>query len=305
VKLEEVDAISPLANLDQILLDLRYAVRGLLACPAFTAVVLAVLALGIGTTTAIFSVVDAVVLRGLPFREAHRLVAVWSTRVSEGSRPLPLSLPDVVDYRRLQDVFEGLAATTGLAVTLHDRGQAEPLRGARVTADLFEILRVGPEVGRVFTAEHEVNGNHNVAVISHGLWRRRFGADPGIVGRRISLDRGDVEVLGVMPAGFVYPIGWSESQDIWVPFVAPDSEKPRSGRRSSYIFVVGRLKRDVTLEQANAQMEQITASLASEYPAWFSDQDVTFSRSERPSPAAIAFAPGCSCCSRRSAACCC
>ena len=155
VKLEEVDAISPLANLDQILLDLRYAVRGLLACPAFTAVVLAVLALGIGTTTAIFSVVDAVVLRGLPFREAHRLVAVWSTRVSEGSRPLPLSLPDVVDYRRLQDVFEGLAATTGLAVTLHDSGQAEPLRGARVTADLFEILRVGPEVGRVFTAEHE------------------------------------------------------------------------------------------------------------------------------------------------------
>ena len=136
-----------------------------------------------------------------------------------------------------------------------------------------------PKLGRVFTAEHEVNGNHNVAVISHGLWRRRFGADPGIVGRRISLDRGDVEVLGVMPAGFVYPIGWSESQDIWVPFVAPDSEKPRSGRRSSYIFVVGRLKRDVTLEQANARMEQITASLAYSTRHGSATRMSTFSRS--------------------------
>jgi predicted permease len=274
-KLEEVEAMNRLAVFEPLWRDVRFAVRSLRHTPGFTAVVVAVLALGIGSATAIFSVVDAIVLRGLPFHESHRLMDVSATRLSDGSRPRSLAVPDVVDYRALQDVFDGLAATAILPRTaLQEGGQSELMDGWRFTADLFEVLGVRPQLGRPFGPEHEVNGNHNVTVISDGLWRRRFGADPSIVGRLIALDRGSVEVLGVMPSGFDYPAGRSVSGDLWMPLVMPAKEKARTGPIVPYLSLVGRLKRDVPLRQAQTRMEHITASLKAEHPGWFSDQGI-------------------------------
>jgi predicted permease len=275
VKLEEVEAMSRTAVFEPLWRDVRYAARGLHRSPGFTAVVVAVLALGIGTATAIFSVVDAVVLRGLPFPDAHRIVDVSATRISDGSRPTAFAAPDALDYRALQDVFDGLAATAFLPrIALQEGGQSELLDGARFTADLFHVLRVRPQLGRQFAPEHEVNGNHNVAVISDGLWRRRFGADPGIVGRTIALDRARVEVLGVMPPGFDYPAGDPVNGDIWMPLVFSDNEKTRGGAIIPYTRLAGRLKPGVTLDQAQARMEQITRSLAAAHPGWFGDQGI-------------------------------
>ncbi len=275
VKLEEVEAMRRTAIVETLWRDVGYAVRSLRRAPGFTAGVVAVLALGIGTATAIFSVVDAVVLRGLPFHDARRIVDVSATQISEGSRPTTFAAPDVMDYRALQDVFDGLAATAFLPRTaLQEGGQSEPLDGARFTADLFHVLRVRPRLGRPFGPEHEVNGNHHVAVISDRLWRRRFGADPGIVGRTIVLDRGRVEVLGVMPPGFDYPAGGPADGDIWMPLVFSDKEKTRGGVIIPYARMAGRLKPEVTLDQAQARMDQITRSLAEAHPGSFGDQGV-------------------------------
>jgi predicted permease len=272
-KLEAVRDSTRWAIIDPLALDVRDAIRGFRTNPGFTAVVLAVLALGIGTATSIFSVVDAVVLRRLPFPASDRLVAVSSTR---GASPLgmPMAVPDATDYRAMQDVFEGLAATAGFGATLTEGGQAEPLRGARVTADLFDVLGVQPRLGRPFTAENETAGRDAVALISDGLWRRRFGGDPRVVGRRLRLDSGEVEIVGVMPAGFAYPLSAAVTSDLWVPFVPKPQETVRGNARSSFLTLVGRLRPDVTIEQAQARMEQITASLAVDDPAWFREQGV-------------------------------
>ncbi len=284
VKLEEVEAMHRLAAWDSIGRDLRYTIRTLRHSRGFTAIVLAVLALGIGTATAIFSVVDAIVLRGLPFHDAHRLVDVSSTRVADGSaRPVRLAVPDVVDYRARQDVFDGgLAATAPQALTLRAGGQSEPVYGTRVTADIFDVLGVSPQLGRPFSGEHEMAGNDDVALISDGLWRRRFGADVGLLGQQISFSVGQgstattrsVTVLGVLPRGVTYPVGLSMPVDIWTPFAPLESQKVRGQGRASFVSLVGRLKRGVTIEQAQARMNHLSASLATEHPAWFRNQGV-------------------------------
>src|SRR5690606_22017184 len=177
--------------------DFRYALRSLRGSPGFTAVVLVVLTLGIGATTAIFSVVDAVVLRALPFDEHDRLVAVGERRSSAEPDPDPDKLAPVapqnyMDWAAEQDVFESMAAIAGVgggSVTLQEPDTApEDLRVLRVTAGFFAVLRAWPAMGRPFTADHEIDGNHRVAILSDGLWRRRFGTRPDIVGRTIPLD---------------------------------------------------------------------------------------------------------------------
>ena len=183
--------------------DLKAAFRSLKSSKTFTVVALLVLTLGIGASTAIFSVVDAVVLRGLPFDEHDRLVAVGerrprrlrlpATRIAI-PRPLSSAAPqNYMDWAAQQQVFESMAAIAG-GVVHAARAGAEPedLRAQRVTADFFDVLRVQPALGRAFTAENEVDGRHRVAVLSDGLWRRRFGADPAIVGRTIPLEGGSL-----------------------------------------------------------------------------------------------------------------
>jgi putative ABC transport system permease protein len=264
--------------------DLKAALRALRASKTFTAVALIVLALGIGASTAIFSVVDAVVLRGLPFDEHDRLVAVGERRppnatVRPGSTPPdPQSVSSIapqnyMDWAAQQTVFESIAAIAGGAFTLREPGaEPEDLRAQRVTAGFFDVLRVRPALGVPFAKDNEVDGRHRVAVLSDGLWRRRFGGDPAIVGRTIPLEGGAYEVVGVMPADFEYPIGATRPTELWVPYVVPENERVRNPNyRSIYLNSIARLKAGVTVEQAQGEMDRIAANLRTEHPVWNKD----------------------------------
>jgi putative ABC transport system permease protein len=185
--------------------DARHAVRSLRATPAFTTVALMVLTLSIGATTAIFSVVDAVILRGLPFDESNRLVAVGELNVKgDSTSSLNLAAPqNFLDWRDQQDVFTGLAAVGYGEISLRREGGALPenLRAQRVTADFFSVLRTSPLLGRAFSTDNEVEGRAHVAVISHGLWQRRFGGRPDVIGAHLPGQLASFEVVGVMPPG--------------------------------------------------------------------------------------------------------
>jgi putative ABC transport system permease protein len=263
--------------------DLKAAFRSLRASTTFTAVALIVLALGIGASTAIFSVVDAVVLRGLPFDEHDRLVAVGERRPPNPDFPPPpnrdqdavssIAPQNYMDWAAQQEVFESMAAIAGGRLTLREPGgQPEELRVQRVTAGFFDVLRERPRIGQPFTAGHEVDGNHRVAVLSDGLWRRRFGADPAIVGRTLPLDGGTFEVIGVMGPEFVYPVASASPTELWVPYVVPADERIRHPNTMSvYLQSVARLKPGISIEQAQANMDQIAAGLQQAHPDWNKD----------------------------------
>jgi len=247
--------------LESVQLDLRSALRGLRAAPGFTAVVLAVLTLAMGATTAVFSVVDALALKGLPFDDADRIVSVGT--VIKGKRfEGPFMAPDYLELRAQQDVFASLAAVTDGDVPLLREGANDPevLPGQRVSAEFFAVLMARPTLGRSFTTENEVEGNSKVAVISHGLWQRRFGGAPNVIGMRLPTDDGGLEVIGVMPARFSYPVGELEPTDVWRPYVIPDKE--RTARFSSYLRLIARLKNDLSLESAQTRLDALAASNA-------------------------------------------
>ena len=258
--------------------DLKAAIRSLRSAPTFTAVALIVLVLGIGASTAIFSVVDAVVLRGLPFDEHDRLVAVGERRPA-GPNPDPARDPlqlgtaapqNWLDWAARQQVFESFAAIANEAITLQDPGgEPEDLRLQRVTAGFFDVLRVRPAVGRAFTADNEIDGRDRVVVISDALWRRRFGGDAAIAGRTVPLNGERYEVLGVMPPGVTYPVGAPRPTDLWIPYVVPASERIRVGNSYRlYLQAIGRLKPGVSVDQAQAQMTQLAAALEKAHPEW-------------------------------------
>lgn len=264
--------------------DLKAAFRSLRSSKTFTAVALIVLALGIGASTAIFSVVDAVVLRSLPFDEHDRLVAVGERRPIPPSAdptrdPLALSSAapqNYMDWAAQQQVFESIAAIAGSAFTLREPGaEPEDLRAQRVTAGFFDVLRVRPAIGMAFTAGNEVEGRHQVAILSDALWRQRFGGDPAIVGRTIPLEGGSYEVVGVMPAEFAYPVGALRPTEMWVPYVVPPDERTRNPHNFSfYLQTIARLKPGVSVEGAQAQMDQIAAALEQAHPVWNKDKKV-------------------------------
>lgn len=185
--------------------DVRHALRTLRATRAFTLVALTVLTLSIGASTAIFSVVDAVILRGLPFHESDRLVAVGERHVKESpdERTGLVALQNFLDWRAHQDVFAGLAAIAYGGISLKPEGQDGPetLRSHQVTADFFSVLRAEPMLGRAFTRDNEVDGRASVAVISYGLWQRRFGGAPDVIGQYLPGLLADFEIVGVMRRG--------------------------------------------------------------------------------------------------------
>ena len=267
--------------LDLLWRDARHAVRSLRRTPAFTSVALVVLTLSIGATTAIFSVVDAVILRGLPFPESDRLVAVGELNVKDSAPPpLNLTTPQTfLDWRDQQDVFTGLAAVAYAEISLRREGDALPenLRAQRLTADFFSVLRTQPLLGRPFSREDEVEGRGNVAVISYALWQRRFGGSPDVIGAYLPGQQASFEVVGVMPPGFSYPVdtyvlGVREPTDVWVPYVFTSDDRVRGNSFGRNLHVVGRLRDGVSIERAQARMHQIMASLAAETPRWFTDR---------------------------------
>jgi putative ABC transport system permease protein len=270
--------------------DLSAAVRSLRSSKGVTLAALIVLTLGIGATTAIFSVVDAVVLRALPFDEHDRLVAVGERRAPASRSTSSTRDPDALglvapqnymDWAAQQRVFESIAAVASGWLTLREPGvEPESLVPQRVTAQFFDVLRVRPATGRAFTSQNEVAGRDRVAVLSDALWRRRFGGDPDIVGQTIPLDdvesgEGRYEVVGVMPPGFAYPVGVSRPTDIWIPYVVPADQRIRNpASRTNYLQVIARLKPGVSFAAAQGQMDQIAAALEAANPQWNKDNRI-------------------------------
>ena len=263
--------------------DLKTAWRSLRSSKTFTAVALIVLALGVGATTAIFSVVDAVVLQALPFDEHDRLVAVGE-RQPPGSQTDPND-PDAIgaaspqnylDWADEQRGFETIAAIAMGMATLRDPGvEPEDLPSQRVTSGFFDVLRVRPTLGRAFTRDNEVEGRHRVVVLSDAIWRRRFGADPAVVGRTIRLEDGVYEVVGVMPPDFAFPVGSPRPTAMWMPYIVPAEERVRNpASRNWYLHAIARLKDGVSLQQARSQMDQIAASVQQLHPQWNGNRGV-------------------------------
>ena len=251
--------------------DVRTALRSLRNSPTFTLVALAVLALGIGAGTAIFSVVDAVVLRGLPFDEHDRLAVVLE---HDTRRPATFgggtTTPQMyLDWRRLQESFDGLAAVGGHSFRLHtETGEPADARAQRVTWEFFPALRITPILGRSFTADDEVEGRHRVAILSHGFWQRRYGGAPDVVGSTIELNEERWEIVGVLPRGFAYPVSSDRPTEIFAPIAFRQEEKTRADSRNYNWTAIGRLKPGVTIEQAHEQMNRVAAALDEQYPKW-------------------------------------
>jgi putative ABC transport system permease protein len=264
-----------------ILQDVRYALRSLRSTPGFTVAALLILTLGIGASTAIFSVVDAVVLRGLPFEEHDRLVAVGQRMAPRPDAPGPspgadpeqlssVSPQNYLDWAARQQVFESMAAIVNTSVTLREAdAEPEDLRAQRVTSGFFDVLKAEPRLGRRFTTENEVDGQDQVVVLSDGLWKRRFGGEPDVVGRVIPIDGALYEVLGVMPPEFAYPVGVVRPTDVWLPLVVPPRHRVRiPNNYENYLQTIGRLGPGMTLDGAKAHMAQIASALEAEHPAW-------------------------------------
>jgi predicted permease len=239
--------------------DLRYATRALLREPGSSLLAVVALALGIGACTAIFTVVDSVLLRPLPYKDPERLVV--TLHGDTASRPV--SPPDYLDYRRESRSFERIEAAQAWSGTLGGGDRPERLIGMQVTGGMFAMLGVPPQIGRAIVDGDDRPGHEKVVVLSHGLWHRRFGGDRSVVGRTISIDAEPYVVLGVMPASFRFAPFWNTRAEAWVPLSLARRLDDRAGRS---LRVFARLAQDATVDQAQAEMGAIAARLAQTYP---------------------------------------
>jgi putative ABC transport system permease protein len=246
-------------DMQDFLMDLRYGLRTLVRNPAPTAIALIALALGIGANAAIFTVVNALMLRDLPFRDPDRLVAVYERRPKQGRERNVVSIPDFVDWRRRARSFEGLAAYMGGGFSLTGAGEPEALSGCAVSANLFDVLGAKAALGRTFRADEDRPEAPPVVVLSHGLWQRRFGADPSLVGKSLTLDGKSHTVTGILPREFRL---FTTAFDVWVPATL----RLDANRGLHNLNVIGRLRAGVSLEQARAEMTALGAELERQYP---------------------------------------
>jgi putative ABC transport system permease protein len=247
--------------MENFIQDLRFGIRVLLKTPGFTAVAVIALALGIGANTAVFSVVNSVLLKPLPYKDSDRLVLMFGMSLETGRVRGSVSPPDFVDYRQQNTTLDRLAAVAGASFSLTG-GDDEPerIQSARVSEGFFEALGTSPLYGRTFTAEEEQVGRDQVVILGHGLWQRRFGQDPALLGQSITLNDKTYTVVGIMPSEFEFP----RDVEIWVPFTFGGPES--SVRRFHYLRPVGLLKPGVSVEQAQADFTSIARRLAEQYP---------------------------------------
>src|SRR5262245_39210758 len=238
--------------------DIKYALRSLSRAPAFTALAVATLAIGIGANTTIFSAVRAVLLRPLPYPEPQELIQ--GLNIWRGDTGTSYSPPDFIDIRRDNSTLSGFAAMNNVSYALTETGDAEQIPGGMVSGDFFTVLGVKALHGRTLLPDDDVPNSHLV-VIGHALWTRRFGADPGLVGRTIRLDGEAYEVVGILPAGFAYP----QQSELWTPFGFPP-DVLTTQRGAHYLDVIGRLKPGITLAQAQADLTMLGDRLAATYP---------------------------------------
>src|SRR6266850_2354037 len=241
--------------------DSRFSLRSLLKRPGFTAIALLALALGIGANTAIFSLVNAVILQPLPYRDPDRLISVYGTRnrSTQGS----VGPTDFLDYRSQNKTFEQFAASGSMILPMNLTGSGEPerLNASIITGNYFDTFGVRPALGRGFSLENEKTGQDHVTVLSHAFWQTRFGGDPNIVNKTINLDGKAYEVLGVMPAEVVLP----QPAQLWVP-INFDADPEMKMRNARFLRGIGRLKEGVTLDQAQTDTDLIAAQLEQQYP---------------------------------------
>ncbi|HMY76111.1 MAG TPA: ABC transporter permease, partial [Blastocatellia bacterium] len=244
--------------------DLQYGMRMLRKNPGFTLVAIITLALGIGANTTIFSVINSLLLKPVPFPEAERLVLVWQAEANNLKNRNIVSAPNYWDWQRRSDMFEKMAIldSAGKGYNLSGGGEPERVSGVRVSADFFDVLGVKPRLGRAFTAEEEQPGKHQVVIISDGLWRNRYNSDPDIIGKTVRVEAEEHTVVGVMPPDFEFSL-YSPVRQLWVPVAYTKGDQDRT---SNSFLCLARLKSGVTVEQARARMNNIGRALAEQYP---------------------------------------
>ncbi|HSE19710.1 MAG TPA: ABC transporter permease [Pyrinomonadaceae bacterium] len=245
--------------MNSIFKDIRFALRGLLKHPAFTAIAIVTLALGIGGSTSIFTVVNAALLRGLPYKSPERLYHIWEQTPKQEFPKREFSYPDYQDYQQ-NNVFEGLAAYTGGGAILSGQGDPESLNAPRVNAAFFSVLGVDPLLGRTFQNGEDNQGGPRVTVLTYGLWQRRFGADPNIVGRGLTINGQSYTVIGVLPASFQFAL---RPADLFVPYQPTQNQLTRRFMHGTNL--IGRLKPGKTADDAQAELSLIAGRIEQQF----------------------------------------
>lgn len=262
--------------MNTLIQDMKYGLRMLVKNKGFSIVAILTLALGIGANTAIFSVINALLLRPLPFNEPERIVAIRSADLSTEGGFGSISYPDFFDWQAQAQTIEKMAAYDSKSFTLYSDTESVRLSGATVSSDLFSILGVNPEIGRPFSAEEDKKGGGRVLILSHDLWQTRYGSDPNIFGKTVSLNQTSYTIVGVMPASFRFPLD-EDPVDFWTNVTGdaefPPKEPLTSQRGNHFLQAVGRLQPGATIEQADAELKAISATLAQQYP----DSNTNFS----------------------------
>ena len=249
--------------MDDLRRDVRFGLRSLRRSPAFTLVAVLCLALGIGANAALFSVINAVLLRPLPFPEPERLVRAYETTADSGTSGV--AIPNYRDWAAQSTAFEALTAWVRGSRNLQQSGEAQRIRTVETTPNLFKMLRASPLRGRVFIPGQDEPGRSPIIVISEALWRQRFGGDPALVGRAIRLDGSPYTVIGIMPASFAFPPLAREATEAWLLY-EPNPPLLAESRSAHFLNVAGRLKPGMSLEQASAQLQQIAARIEKAFP---------------------------------------
>jgi len=270
---EDVREMWGWASLDRLLQDVRYAQHILGKNYGFTTVAVLSLALGIGANTAIFSVIDSVLFQRLPYKNAETLVDVWGQDLKKGKTQGTISYPDFLDLRSQNGVFTDMAAYRDSRSTVLTDGDPERVDAGIVSPNLLDLLGATPELGRTFGSGIDMLGDGHVTVLSHALWQSRFHADPGIIGRDVRLDGQSYTVIGVMPAGFAFPI-LAEPIQLWIQVTPVAYDGEMSQARNSHVYtVIARLKPGATEAQAAVQMNTIAGRLERQYSVYFEPGD--------------------------------
>jgi putative ABC transport system permease protein len=246
--------------MDNLLKDIRYSIRTMIKRPGFTLVVVLALALGIGANTAIFSVVNTVLLKPFVYKDSDRLAVVWGTSPQKEVGIMPVTPADYTAWNERNTVFEQVAYSRDAQYSLTGAGEPESVRGYRFSANFFDVLGVQPLHGRTFTAEEDRPGANRVVVLSYKLWQRRFGGDTGVIGQSVTLSGNPYTIIGVMPPGFEHPHG----TELWTPVAIAPADF--SNHTATILRIMARLKPGVTIEQAQTEMSTIAAAVAEQYP---------------------------------------
>ena len=251
--------------LEDLVQDIHYALRMFRKNPGFAMVAVVTLALGIGANTAIFSLVNAVLLKPLPYADPDHLAVIWVTEPSAPGGLFPNTAPDFRDWQAQNHVFEGISAITIAGATLTGSGEPLQLRGLSISPNTFQLLGAQPQLGRSFSPDEGPTGHNHVVILSYGLWQSAFGGQKSIVGSKVTLDGEEYDVVGVMPKNLRFPSVWVRNPQFWTP-ITMDAPKWKTDRGNHWFWVLARMRKGITLDQAAAEMVTISARLAQQYP---------------------------------------